>query len=95
LFGTDHDEWRTDLCHSDGDGKPGVWRGKVSGLLFDHFGDFEGFTLEGYGGSHHRFSSREGAILELARSALRERFVVTVVTVPAKSPHVRHIMIRS
>jgi len=74
--------------------KPRIWSGKVSGLLFDHFGDFEGFTLEAYGGSHHRFFSREDAIRDLAEAAWRERFVVSVITVSAQSRHVRRLLIR-
>ncbi|MFL6863816.1 MAG: hypothetical protein ACJ8DZ_12555, partial [Allosphingosinicella sp.] len=72
----------------------GAESGKVSGLLFDHFGDFEGFTLESYGGAHHRFFSREAAILGLARTAWIERYVVTVLTVSAASRQVRHLMLR-
>jgi hypothetical protein len=68
--------------------------GKVSGLLFDHFGDFEGFTLESYGGAHHRYFSREAAILGLARTAWLERYVVAVVTVSADSREVRHLILR-
>jgi hypothetical protein len=74
--------------------KASVWSGKVSGLLFDHFGDFEGFTLEAFSGAQHRFFSREHAILELARSAWRERYVVTVATVSAHSRRVRRLLIR-
>ena len=66
-------------------GEPGpkdshLWSGKVSGLLFDHFGKFEGFTLEDTQGKHARFFSRETAILELARNAWAERDMVTVIT---------------
>jgi hypothetical protein len=74
--------------------RPGLRSGKVSGLLFDHFGDFEGFTLESYGGSHHRFFSREPAVRELARTAWTERHVVTVITVSSQSRRVRRLLIR-
>jgi hypothetical protein len=74
--------------------KPGVWSGKVSGLLFDHFGDFEGFTLESYGGSHHRFFSREAAIRDLARTAWIERYVISVITVSSQSRRVRRLLTR-
>jgi len=53
-----------------------VYSDKVSGLLFDHFGDFEGFTLESFAGDNHRFFSRETPILDLAKSASLERYVV-------------------
>jgi len=77
-----------------GQAKPGVWSGKVSGLLFDHFGDFEGFTLEAYSGDHRRFFSREQAILALAETAWSERRVVTVITVSSSSRRVRRLLIR-
>lgn len=76
------------------DAKPGIWSGKVSGLLFDHFGDFEGFTLETYGGVHLRFFSREMAIYGLAQSAWKERYVVTVISLSAHSREVRRLLIR-
>jgi len=90
------DDW---LGDSDGLGAPdkakaGMWSGKVSGLLFDHFGDFEGFTLESYAGSHLRFFSREAAILGIAKAAWIERHVVTVITVSAQSRRVRRILVR-
>lgn len=72
----------------------GSYSGKISGLLHDHFGDFEGFTLEDYAGRHRRFFSREVAIGGIARSALAERSVVTVVTVSAQSRQVRRLLIR-
>lgn len=52
--------------------------GKISGLQFDHFGDFEGFTLEDRAGDQHWCRSREGAVRELARGAWAGRQVVTV-----------------
>ncbi len=74
--------------------KPAIRSGKVSGLLFDHFGDFEGFTLEAYDGTHHRFFSREGAILALVKAAMAERQILTVITVSARSRRVRRLLIR-
>lgn len=76
------------------DAKAGIWSGKVSGLLYDHFGDFEGFTLENYAGNHLRFFSREGAIHDLAQTAWRERYLVTVISVAANSREVRRLLIR-
>lgn len=84
----DEDNESTDFFEPDEDwlGTPGpatshLWSGKVSSLLFDHFGDFEGFTLEDNRGRHRRFFSRESAILELARNAWAERDTVTVISV--------------
>lgn len=90
------DDWLSDTTGLGAPDKvaPGIWSGKVSGLLFDHFGDFEGFTLESYGGTHHRFFSREAAIRDLARTAWIERYVVTVITVSAQSRRVRRLLIR-
>jgi hypothetical protein len=69
------------------------WVGKVSGLLYDHFGDFEGFSLEGHDGGSQRFFSRELAIRDLARTAWTERLVVRVLTVSANNRRVRHLLI--
>lgn len=95
-FDPGDDDWLGDTNGLDRDGadKPGVWSGKVSGLLFDHFGDFEGFTLESYAGSHRRFFSREPAILKIAEAAWRERHVATVITVSAKSRAVARLLLR-
>lgn len=60
-----------------GDEKGKLFTGKISGLIFDHFGDFEGFTLE----TRHderKFHSRETGIEELAERAWRERLRITV-----------------
>ena len=51
--------------------------GKISGLIFDHFGDFEGFMLETEHGSH-RYHSREKDLERLVREAWRERLRVGV-----------------
>ncbi len=67
--------------------------GKISGLLFDHFGDFEGFTLETFDGVHHRYASGERAIEALAREAWLERYEVTVFTHPVTGL-VRQIVFR-
>lgn len=80
-------------------GEPGVetahlWSGKVSGLLFDHFGDFEGFTLEDRRGQHVRFFSRESAILKLAQTAWQERYVVTVISVSKTNRTVIRLLFR-
>ncbi|MBL8684739.1 MAG: hypothetical protein JNK05_36520 [Myxococcales bacterium] len=80
-------------------GNPGpttahLWSGKVSGLLFDHFGDFEGFTLEDSQGRHVRFFSRESAILALAQTSWKERYVVTVVSVSKTNRTVVRLLLR-
>jgi hypothetical protein len=66
--------------------------GKVSGLVFDHFGDFEGFILETEQGDLRRFHSHEERVMEIVRDAFEERIWVTVV----REPHdrVRTIILR-
>jgi hypothetical protein len=51
--------------------------GKIAGLIFDHFGDFEGFLLETEEGER-TFLSREKEIAQLAERAWRERLRITV-----------------
>jgi hypothetical protein len=77
----------------EGGEEPGLWWGKITGLLFDHFGDFDGFILETAQGARHRFFSREAAILRLARDAWLERYVVTVSTLSPHSHRLRHLLI--
>jgi hypothetical protein len=56
-----------------------AFTGKVSGLIFDHFGDFEGFLLDTEDGER-RFSSREKDVETLAERAWRERLRITIRT---------------
>jgi hypothetical protein len=51
--------------------------GKVTGLTFDHFGDFEGFELD-VGCGVRFYHSREKEIERLAERAWRERLRITV-----------------
>ena len=52
--------------------------GKIEGIIYDHFGDFDGFILETETGHHHRFRSRETPMLVLIRRAWEERTRVAV-----------------
>lgn len=54
-----------------------AFTGKIVGLIFDHFGDFEGFLLDTEE-CEHRFFSREKEMEELAERAWRERLRITV-----------------
>jgi hypothetical protein len=54
--------------------------GKIESLVFDHFGDFEGFILETGDGHEHRYATREGPMRRLATKAWRKRIRVTVVS---------------
>ncbi len=66
--------------------------GKISGLIFDHFGDFEGFILETEHGGEHRFHSREKDVAILKERALRERLRITVTT-EHHEPHRPHTIV--
>ena len=60
--------------------------GKVSSLIFDRFGDFEGFVIETDEGPR-RFESRERDVEILIERAWKERLRVTVIV---ESDHPRH-----
>ena len=78
--------------HHPGEGHEGRERervhertGKICGLIFDHFGDFEGFLLETEEGEA-RYFSRERDMRNLAEHAWRERLRITVWS-EADAPH--------
>jgi len=52
--------------------------GKIESLTYDHFGDFESFTVETADGTFKRFESREPHIEELAKKAWQEHLRVKV-----------------
>lgn len=52
--------------------------GKIEGLIYDHFGDFEGFILETDDGRTFRFFSREGPLQDVIHHAWEERLRLTV-----------------
>ncbi|MBY8976758.1 hypothetical protein KHP62_13120 [Rhodobacteraceae bacterium NNCM2] len=67
-----------------GGGKPGTpesrrvfFKGKVTALLYDRWGDFEGFVLETERGNR-RFLSHEHTIEDLANRAWTERILICV-----------------
>ena len=53
--------------------------GKIDGLVYDHFGDFEGFILVTEEGERHDFFSREQHMEEVVERAWAERLRVTVL----------------
>lgn len=61
--------------------------GKIDALIFDHFGDFEGFVIETEASIHHKVFSREHAVRELAEQARTERSRVKVIV----ERHHRHL----
>ncbi len=68
--------------------------GKVTGLCYDRFGDFEGFLLLTEAGEERAYHSREGEIERLARVAWTERFVISVFTDHGEPHEVRWIVLR-
>jgi hypothetical protein len=56
--------------------------GKVSGLVYDRFGDFEGFLLLTEEGHERRFWSREREVEDLVDRAWKERMVISVFVHP-------------
>jgi hypothetical protein len=63
--------------------------GKVECIIYDHFGDFEGFIVEDRTGHHHRYRSREKPLLAVVERAWLERQRVTVISEPHRAdiPH--------
>ena len=61
--------------------------GKVAGLNYDHFGDFEGFILETDHQHHHQYYSSEPEIAELAQHAWHERLRITIHSEPHHPNH--------
>ncbi len=59
--------------------------GKIAGLIFDRFGDFEGFILD-TGDGERRFVSREKEIMELADRVWWQR-IRTTVYAECHDPH--------
>jgi len=53
--------------------------GKVDGIVYDHFGDFEAFVLETLEGEHRRFVSHEPNVLKLVHRAWAHRILTTVM----------------
>jgi hypothetical protein len=54
-----------------------AFTGKIAGLIFDRFGDFEGFLLDTEDGER-KFLSREKDVEQLAQRVWRERLRITV-----------------
>jgi len=69
------------------------YTGKVCEVIYDCFGDFEGFILESCL-EHHSFKSCEKGIAELVLRACRERFVVTVFVASPQRTKIQKIVIR-
>ena len=59
-------------------GEHARFSGKIAGLIFDRFGDFEGFILDTEEEGERTFHSREKEVAELVERAWRERLRITV-----------------
>lgn len=60
--------------------------GKVVGLIYDRFGDFDGFVLETERGEQRRYRAREHEVEDLVRKAWEERAVIAVRADPHGRP---------
>lgn len=70
-----------------------AFTGKIAGLIFDRFGDFEGFLLDTEDGER-KFVSREKEIEQLAERAWRERLRITVWSERHEAHRPERIIIR-
>jgi hypothetical protein len=52
--------------------------GKVSAIIYDRFGDFDGFSLLTEEGHEHSFRGREHEVEEIVNRAWIERIVISV-----------------
>jgi hypothetical protein len=68
--------------------------GKVSGIIYDRFGDFEAFTLLSEHGVEHLYLSREEEIQQLIRMAWGERIVISVFASRHHPEHPTAIVLR-
>jgi len=68
--------------------------GKIEGVVYDRFGDFEGFCLLTEEGHEHTYRAREAEIAALVRYAWAERVVVTVINQAHRPEHPAKIVLR-
>jgi hypothetical protein len=64
-------------AHDGDDGERAGYTGKITGLVYDRFGEFDGFLLDTEDGQR-AFDTREDAIEDLVGRAWSEGIVVTV-----------------
>jgi hypothetical protein len=67
--------------------------GKIEGLIFDHFGDFEGFILETEEDERIHFFSREDHVRQVAEGAWQTRLRVTVIPEENDDHRLRRIVL--
>jgi hypothetical protein len=69
--------------------------GKIERIIYDRFGDFEGFTLETDHGEHATFHSREERVGELAIRAITAGSRITVESDPHDRRRPRRIILHA
>jgi murein tripeptide amidase MpaA len=80
--------------HHDGSASAGDATGKVVGVIYDRFGDFEGFLLETERGGERRYHAREHKVEEIVKWAWLARAVITVHTDRFDPHHAAGIVVR-
>ena len=68
--------------------------GKVIGVGYNRFGDFDGFTLLTLDGHEHWFRGRESEMAELIESAWRERTLISVFVEPHETDWPASVVLR-
>jgi hypothetical protein len=71
-----------------------AFTGKVVGIVYDRFGDFEGFFLLTEHGQERQFRSREHEVEELVRAAWLERILISVIVEYGDPLHPVSIVLR-
>lgn len=69
--------------------------GKVAGLVFDRFGEFEGFLLAELHGGERKFDSREKEVQQVVSRAWAEHVTATVLVRDKEPRHPVSIILRS
>ena len=87
---------KTGGCGGEGHAhEPEPLTGKIEALIFDHFGDFEGFCLETFDGDSYEFFSRERNIREIAERAWKDRNLIRVFPEAEHKQSARRIVLFS
>jgi hypothetical protein len=86
--------WGAGPGPSPGGAETEEFTGKVAGLVYDRFGDFEGFLLLTEGGHERAFRATEADIESLVRFAWRDRVVISVLARRGHPEHPVSIILR-
>ena len=68
--------------------------GKIGGVFYDRFGDFDGFELTTLEGRHLKFHCEQGDLEDLVLSAWRERILISVGAQPHEPHRAASIVLR-